>query len=113
MYGIENDHLRIQVNSRGAELYSIYSKKAGLEYLWNGDAAYWNKRSPVLFPIVGALKNNTYYYANKAYKLPRNGFAREMDFELAHQTRDSLTFTLKSNEATLVNYPFEFRLDIV
>lgn len=111
-YIIENDHIAVTVEGQGAELQSIINKTTGLDYMWNANPAYWAKHSPILFPIVGALKENTFYYNDKAYQLPRHGFAREMQFELHKQTNDELSFLLKSNAATLDKYPFSFQLYI-
>ena len=113
MFTIENDQLRISVKSKGAELDSLFSKETGLEYLWSGDPAFWAKKSPILFPIVGTLKDNTYHYNNKPYHLTRHGFARDRDFAVTAQTWNSLTLTLASDDATLAVYPFTFRLEVV
>ena len=113
MHTIENEHLKIDIQPKGAELNSLYNKKTGLEYMWSGDPAIWGKKSPVLFPIVGALKNDTYYFENKAYQLSRHGFARDMDFTVTDQTASSITLTLTRNEITFEKYPFQFRFDIV
>ena len=113
MYTIQNDHLSIGVQAKGAELTSIYHKKEQLEYMWSGDPAFWGKRSPVLFPVVGELKNNTYYYNNKAYHLGRHGFARDMEFTVVEQTTSSIGFSLLSNADTLQKFPFEFVFDII
>lgn len=72
------------------------------------DPAYWAKKSPVLFPIVGGLKKNTYTYKGKDYELGRHGFARDNNFELVAETDSSLTFSLKSDEKTKAAYPFNF-----
>jgi galactose mutarotase-like enzyme len=112
MQTIENDRLKVVINEKGAELNSIYSKETNLEYLWSGDAAFWAKKSPVLFPIVGTLKNNTYFYNNKAYKLSRHGFARDKNFVVSEKYRESVTLALESDESTLADYPFPFRLEI-
>ena len=64
---IENEFLKVAIQAKGAELDSIFHKEHQLEYLWSGDAAYWGKKSPVLFPIVGTLKNNTYYLKGEKY----------------------------------------------
>ncbi|MBL7762310.1 MAG: aldose 1-epimerase family protein [Chitinophagaceae bacterium] len=109
---ISNEILEVNIIKRGAELKSIVSKSTGLEYMWNADPAFWAKTSPVLFPIVGTLKNDTYYYEGKAYKLGRHGFAREKEFTVTAQTAASVTFTLVTDESTLKNYPFHFRFDI-
>jgi len=113
MYSLENDRLKIEVSSKGAELGSLVSKDTGTEYLWSGDATYWAKKSPVLFPIVGTLKDDTYIYNNNSYKLTRHGFARDMDFTKTGQSDVSLTMTLESTEETLAKFPFPFKLDII
>lgn len=107
MHTLSNDILEIKIASRGAELQSIYNRKTQLEYMWSAGAE-WPKKSPVLFPVVGGLKNNTYRFNDTSYTLSRHGFAREMDFELINQTKHSLTFLLKENETTLQHYPFTF-----
>lgn len=112
MHTIENELLRISVRSKGAELSSIYHKPLELEYMWQGDPAYWSKQSPILFPVVGALRNDTYYFKNHAYQLPRHGFAREMEFTVIGESATSLTFSLSSNEQTDLAYPFQFELRI-
>jgi len=109
---LENENLKININRKGAELQSLYSKTTQLEYLWNSDANFWAKQSPVLFPIVGGLKNNEYSFENKNYQLTRHGFARDNDFEVEQISKLKAIFTLKSNEKTFVNYPFHFIFSI-
>jgi galactose mutarotase-like enzyme len=112
MYSLNNQIVTIQVASKGAELQSIFHQQNQLEYMWSGDPAYWGKKSPVLFPIVGELKNKRYVYQDKEYSLSRHGFAREMDFDLLEQTPNFLTFTLRQNDKTLENYPFNFSFSV-
>jgi galactose mutarotase-like enzyme len=109
---LQNDRISVGVKPLGAELFSLQDKQSGREYMWGADPAYWGKTSPVLFPIVGTLRDNKYKYGNKEYSLPRHGFAREMPFELRSTTETSATFTLVNSKETLVKYPFPFRLDI-
>lgn len=113
MYSIENKLLKVSIQPKGAELTGIYQKELQLEYMWNGDPAYWAKYSPVLFPIVGGLKTNTYFFNNNPYQLPRHGFAREKDFSVTKQSSDSITFSLKSDDDTFLVYPFQFELKII
>ena len=110
---IENDILKVSIKTKGGELDSIYNKETNLEYMWGGDPAFWGKKSPVLFPVVGTLKNDIYYYNHKEYSLSRHGFAREMDFMVTAQTSSSAQFTLQSNEITFSKYPFSFRFDVI
>jgi galactose mutarotase-like enzyme len=107
---LENEVLNVAVHTKGAELQSVFNQQTGLEYMWSGDAAYWGKFSPVLFPIVGTLKNDTYFYNNKSYQLPRHGFARDMEFEVVHQEQAAASFSITATDATLAKYPFQFQL---
>lgn len=108
---IKNSFLTATINSFGAELSSL-ENTAGIEYIWEGSPDFWGKHSPILFPIVGTLKNNSYQYNEKEYHLSRHGFARDMDFELVDQKENSVTFSLQSSEETLEAYPFIFELQI-
>lgn len=113
MYTIENETLRVQVNPMGAELSSLFNKSLELEYIWSGDPKYWGKKSPVLFPIVGALKDNQYFFDGKTYSMNRHGFAREKMFTIIHQSPSSLHLELISDEDTLQVYPFDFNFSII
>jgi galactose mutarotase-like enzyme len=112
MLHLENELLKISVRTMGAELCSIFHKEHRFEYLWQAGEA-WPKHSPVLFPIVGQLKNNQYYYNGNAYTLPRHGFAREKTFTMAEQTDNRLVFRLTEDESTLLSYPFRFVFDVI
>lgn len=112
VYTIQNQYLKVGVNGKGAELDEIFNKTNGLHYLWNGDDSFWGKKSPVLFPIVGGLKNNQYQFEGRTYCLSRHGFARDMEFELVDKTESKLLFSLKHTDETLKVYPFEFELII-
>jgi galactose mutarotase-like enzyme len=112
MFVLENQLLKIAVNPIGAELDSVFHKVFELEYMWSGDSNFWGKKSPVLFPIVGSLKENTYYFEGNKYQLSRHGFARERVFILEKQDADSLLFTLQYDSETLKKYPFKFLFQI-
>lgn len=110
MQTLKNDILKIEINEHGAELSSVFGIKSGKEYLWQGDKAYWGRRSPVLFPVVGKYKYLKSVYGGKDYSLPQHGFARDCDFTLTEKTENSISFELTENEDTLKKYPFKFRL---
>jgi galactose mutarotase-like enzyme len=113
MFTIEDQQLRINIHPKGAELQSIFHKGLQTEYMWSGDPAFWGKHSPLLFPIVGTLKDNTYYFEDKAYHLPRHGFARDRDFAVESKSPDSIIFLLSSDQATRAIFPFEFELRVI
>jgi galactose mutarotase-like enzyme len=112
MTTIENELLKVTIDPKGAELTSLTNKSVGLDYMWSGDPAFWAKHSPILFPIVGTLKQNTYHYNGKLYKLPRHGFARDLQFAVDNQAADSVTFVLYDDEDTRKVFPFPFAFRI-
>ncbi len=109
---ISNLNLTAQINHFGAELFSLQNRD-NKEYIWEGNPAFWGKHSPVLFPIVGTLKNNSYRFEGKEYQLSRHGFARDMEFVLSDKSENSATFSLTSSEESLEVYPYDFELQII
>ena len=109
---LENDQLRVTVNEKGAELASVKSNSTRLEYMWGADPAYWAKSSPILFPIVGTLRNDSFLYKEKFYTLSRHGFARDLIFDVVEQDDKKATFQLVSNDITFEKFPFHFILEI-
>ena len=112
LYSIENDFLKVVITSKGAELQSVLTKENQLEYLWQANEKFWAKKSPVLFPIVGGLKNNSYSYQNKTFNLSRHGFARDNEFSILKITETSIQFLLENSEKTLLVFPFQFKFII-
>lgn len=110
IYEISNNIYTLKVDSLGAELVSALYK--GEEYLHQKEKVYWNRSSPVLFPIVGKLKNNNYKYNNKNYSLPIHGLARHKEFTFIKQDKNTLVFSLKEDSDSLKHYPFTFCLQI-
>ena len=111
MVELKNDLLSILVSERGAELQSI-KDASGKEYLWQADPNFWPRHSPILFPIVCSVNNDTYRVDGKEYHLPRHGFARDTDFKLIAQSDRKVTFALESDEETKKVYPYDFTLSI-
>ena len=110
---LENESIKVLISAEGAELQSIYHKQFQLEYLWQGNPSIWPRKAPVLFPIVGKLKNNRYKFEEKEYHLPQHGFARDSTFSLIVSTNASCTLQLKSTSETVTIFPFEFELNII
>lgn len=108
---LSNNAINIQIKTLGAELCSLKDSE-NREFIWEGNANFWGKHSPVLFPIVGTLKNNSFVHNDNEYHLSRHGFARDMNFELIEKTENSATFSIQSNSETLKSYPFKFELQI-
>ena len=107
---ISNNNISISVKHHGAELSSLIRKSDGVELLWQGDPEYWTGQSPVLFPIVGNVPEDTYSFNGSPYPLGRHGFARRSSFGLESSTESQLRFALHSDEKSKSVYPFDFAL---
>ena len=107
---LKNDFLTVTIDEHGAEITSIINNHTGQEYNWQADPSVWKRHAPVLFPMVGALKNDTYQYNGQTYHMTQHGFARDMEFEVEQATPTFVTFLLQDSEATRKLYPFVFNL---
>jgi galactose mutarotase-like enzyme len=95
----------------GAELQRLTDGQ-GRDLLWDGDPAFWSGRAPILFPIVGTLRDDHFRYGGEDYSLPRHGFARRRTFTVIDHQADQVVLRLESDDATLAAWPFTFTLDI-
>ena len=110
--------LKIQTKKSGAELTSIqYNGKEmlfqGAKVLDSNGNIYWKRQAPILFPIVGQLKNSQTQIEDKIYEMSQHGFARDMDFEEISKTENKHHYMLKYNEGTLKKYPYKFELHVI
>jgi galactose mutarotase-like enzyme len=107
---LKNDSFSASIFEKGAELASLAA--GGRQYVWQGDPAWWSGRAPVLFPVVGTLKDGAYTHDGKRYTLPGHGFARLNDFAVTRREETSADFKLVSNTRTRESYPFDFALTV-
>lgn len=110
-FTLSNASLQAAVQSRGGELVSLRDR-AGTEYIWEGYPAFWSGRNPVLFPIVGSLKDGRVDIGGRSFEMGRHGFARQCEFAAVEQGGDFIVFELRENEDTLARYPFPFILRV-
>ena len=109
---LENDQLTVSLSTQGAEVQSVRNKATGQEYIWTADPAVWARHAPVLFPIVGKLKDDQYRLGTDTYRMTQHGFARDKDFKVVDQNRHQITFGLTADPETTERYPFNFTLDV-
>lgn len=109
---IENDWLKVEIESNGAEIRAVEHKKNNLSYMWTGDSAYWGRVSPVLFPVVGRLKGDQYQLDGKTYDMSQHGFLRDVDFELSSHSAEHVAFEAASDGRFKEVYPYEFKATI-
>ena len=100
-----------RVATHGGELVS-YRDENGLEYIWTGDPAYWPGRNPLLFPIVGGLKDGKVHIEGKEVSMNRHGFARTSEFSVVGQGEDWAELELRESGDTLALYPYPFQLAV-
>lgn len=108
---ISSDSLTVSIDAMGAQLMSL--QKGESEYLWQGDSNWWPRRAPILFPIVGVLKDGKAESAEGTVSLARHGLARLNQFEVVEQSPSSVTLQLKSTEETRKSYPYDFELKLI
>lgn len=108
---LQNGRFRATVTTQGGELISFQDGE-GTEYLWQGDPAVWAGRDPILFPIVGALRDGKVRFPEGEYAMARHGFARNSQFTLAQRGEDFAVLELTESPETLDLYPYPFRLRV-
>lgn len=97
----------VQVQNKGAEMNSFYIDGVG-ELMWQGDPAYWPSYSPILFPVVGAVRDNKVMINGEWFDMNKHGFVRPENFELCHSSDTMLEYLYSSNDMTKKSYPFDF-----
>lgn len=107
---LSNKRIKAHVNAYGAELKSL--EMDGLEYLWQGDTAYYGRTSPTLFPIMGRFLSDTYYVKDKSYHMPLNGFAMDRNFTTESAMETEAVFVLHDDARTRALFPFGFCLRV-
>jgi len=107
---IHNDFLTIDADTKGAELTSIKTIKDNLEYLWQADPKVWGRHAPILFPMVGKLKDDKTNIEGETYSMGQHGFARDFEFQIIGKTAESVSYQLLCDDETLKKYPYKFNL---
>ena len=113
MRTLDNEQLKLSVSDWGAELCSIYDKKASREVVWTAEPKFWNRHAPVLFPFVGKVTGGFYTYEGQKYPMGQHGFARDREFVFMEQDETGIRHRLVSDEKSHKVYPFDFELEIV
>ena len=109
---LQNAALTCVVALRGAELRSLRDTARNDEFIWQRDPSVWAASAPILFPVIGRLKDGGYVLDGRFHEIPRHGFARGVDFTLRHANETSATFHLTNSTATIAAYPYAFTLEV-
>ena len=94
---LENDQRTVTVSTQGAEVQSIRNPTTGQEYIWTANPDVWARHAPVLFPIVGKLKDDQYQLGDDTYRMTQHGFARDQEFKVIEQGADRITLGLTAS----------------
>lgn len=114
IFSLKNQHVSISIDSRGAELTSIKSVKDGMEYLWQPvGTIYWQRQSPLLFPIIGKLKDGQYIVNGVKYPMNQHGCVRDVEFDVIGKSNNQLIYWLKDGTDSQKQYPFGFELRVI
>lgn len=105
---IENNRFKAAIRTRGAELASFFEKSNGRERIWQADPDVWGGSAPILFPIIGKLKDQVTQIDGEFFEIPKHGLLRHRDAELLKHENDVAVFKFSSDEDTLRLYPFHF-----
>ena len=101
---IKSQQLTVTISSTGAEMHDVKGAN-GVDYLWNGDPAFWSSHAPILFPVAGGLKDDFYELDGVRYPLGKHGFVRTAPFTLEKATENSATFLYQEKDE---GFPFEY-----
>ena len=113
MHSIENNFLKIEIAQKGAELTSLFNKQTNTELLWQGDPQYWTGQAPILFPIVGELKEGYHVVGDQKFEIYRHGFVRKStEWDINKVNDNTIICTFKSNKETLKEFPFHFEFAV-
>ena len=109
---LENEKCRVEISNSGAEIHHFINKETNKEWMWDGNPQFWDQHNPILFPIVGSTYDKKIRINQKIYEMGNHGFARRAFFKTVSESKTSCELCLESNEDTLKQYPFEFKLNV-
>lgn len=107
---LKNENCTARLISKGAELKSLTVN--GRELMWRADPAFWGKTSPLLFPMIGTLKDGKTLINGKEYRITKHGFARDLELTPETVSGTSVLFSLQQSEYTKEMFPFDFRFTV-
>lgn len=107
---LKNGDVSAKIISKGAELKSLVV--GGRELMWSADPAFWGKTSPLLFPMIGTLKDKKTLINGKEYSISKHGFARDLELTPEDFNGNSAMFSLTQSDYTKEMYPFDFRFTV-
>lgn len=112
IHQLENDEVILAVDTKACEIASFQRKDKEIEYMWNGDPAYWSNRNPILFPHVSSPADKILNFKGEDHKVNNHGVCRRAEFRFLEKGSDYLLFEFEDNEETYAQYPYHFRMEV-
>ena len=109
IYKIQNEMLIVEVDSCGAEWKSVTDKKSQKEYLWNKKIDAWQYCAPILFPVIGRLKNDSYQWDGEFYSMPKHGFVLTCHLKCINKKRQNYICIVR-NTRNICHLPFSISI---
>ncbi|MEQ1518509.1 MAG: aldose 1-epimerase family protein [Usitatibacteraceae bacterium] len=109
---LRNAELQCEIATLGAELRSLRDARSGEEFIWQRDPAFWVGSAPILFPVIGRMKDGGYTLDGRFYEIPKHGFARDLEFTVVASSETSATLQLADSAKTRAAYPFAYLLQV-
>lgn len=110
---LENDVAVVTFCEKGGEIASFVNKETGIQYMWQGDEAYWTGKNPILFPMVGNTYTKQYEIKGKQYAMKNHGLLRYVDFKCVKATDNEVIMEYETDSHALSQYPFPFIFRII
>ncbi|QUH26859.1 hypothetical protein [Serpentinicella alkaliphila] len=108
IYHLENQHIIAKINARGCELSYLFDKNGNRNYLYEGKSEGWSRQSPILFPVIGRLHNDSIIVEGEAYGMPVHGFAKDCFFKKVEESDSHVKMLLSHSSETLEVFPYKF-----
>ena len=106
---MENEYLRVQIESFGATLDSVFDKQKNMQLLWQGDSKSWTGKDKFIFPFVGRLKDGYYINEEQKFDMDIHGLCPYNEFDIIENTNCKIVLQFNYNKETLQIYPFKFQ----
>lgn len=113
MIHLQNENWSADINPKGAELSSLINLKTKREFIWQGDPNFWGRRAPILFPIIGGLKEDKYILNGKTYFMGKHGFCRDAQFKILSHEKTKAILEFNETKETLEQFPFSFSFQVI
>lgn len=109
LFTIRNEFLTVTISDQGAEIRSVKDQN-GIERMWQADPNVWNSSAPIMFPVCGGYKDDTYYMNGRPYMMTKHGFAKLCTWDTESREESTVTFLLKEKRP---GFPFDYEFRAV